>query len=81
MTSHRPYRRAQSDDAARAEIARCSGTQFDPEVVRAFMDIGVAGLRKIKDDMAARKSRPAEVIAAEAHAAEVALDQALDGNG
>ena len=45
----------------------------------AFLD--VAGLRKIKDDMAARKARPAEVIAAEAHAAEIALDQALDGNG
>lgn len=81
MTSDRPYRQGTSFENAVNEIERCSGTQFDPEVVRAFMDIGVAGLRKIKDDMAARKARPAEILAAEAHAAEVALDQALDGNG
>jgi response regulator RpfG family c-di-GMP phosphodiesterase len=81
MTSDRPYRQGTSFENAVNEIERCSGTQFDPEVVRAFMDIGVAGLRKIKEDMAARKARPAEVLAAEAHAAEIALDQALDGNG
>jgi response regulator RpfG family c-di-GMP phosphodiesterase len=28
-----------STDAARAEIDRCSGTQFDPEVVTAFLRI------------------------------------------
>jgi response regulator RpfG family c-di-GMP phosphodiesterase len=81
MTSDRPYRQGTSFENAVNEIERCSSTQFDPEVVRAFMDIGVAGLRKIKDDMAARKNRSAEAIVAEAHAAEVALDQALDGNG
>jgi response regulator RpfG family c-di-GMP phosphodiesterase len=26
-------------DLARAEIAHCQGTQFDPEVVRAFLDV------------------------------------------
>jgi putative nucleotidyltransferase with HDIG domain len=36
MTSDRPYRRAMSIDAARAEIARCRGTQFDPSVADAF---------------------------------------------
>jgi HD-GYP domain-containing protein (c-di-GMP phosphodiesterase class II) len=36
MTSDRPYRRAMSRDAAMAEIARNSGTQFDPEIVAAF---------------------------------------------
>ncbi|GAC1347015.1 MAG: response regulator [Myxococcales bacterium] len=35
----RPYRVAKSDAEARAEIARCSGTQFDPEVVAAFQAI------------------------------------------
>ena len=37
MTSDRPYRPGLSIDAALAEIARCSGTQFDPEVVTAMM--------------------------------------------
>ena len=33
MTSERPYRKALSPQAAYAEIERCKGTQFDPEVV------------------------------------------------
>ena len=36
MTSDRPYRAALSLDQAKAEIRRCSGTQFDPKVVEAF---------------------------------------------
>lgn len=38
MTSSRPYRDALSFDVAREEILRCKGTQFDPEVVNAFID-------------------------------------------
>lgn len=56
MTSDRPYRQGTSFGNAMAEITRCAGTQFDPEVVRAFLDIGEAGLRRIRDDMIARKS-------------------------
>jgi HD-GYP domain-containing protein (c-di-GMP phosphodiesterase class II) len=37
MTHQRPYRRAQPAAEAMAEIARCSGTQFDPAVVAAFV--------------------------------------------
>ncbi|MEO7804652.1 MAG: HD domain-containing phosphohydrolase [Actinomycetota bacterium] len=37
MTSDRPYRTGLSFDAAITEIERCSGTQFDPQVVDAFM--------------------------------------------
>jgi len=37
ITSDRPYRARQSADAARKEINRCSGTQFDPEVVKTFL--------------------------------------------
>lgn len=40
MTSDRPYRKGVSFAVARAEIVRCSGTQFDPEVVRAFLRAG-----------------------------------------
>jgi HD-GYP domain-containing protein (c-di-GMP phosphodiesterase class II) len=36
MTSDRPYRRAMSAADALAELRRCSGSQFDPEVVFAF---------------------------------------------
>jgi putative nucleotidyltransferase with HDIG domain len=37
MISDRPYRRALSMTHAREEIRRCSGTQFDPEVVDVFL--------------------------------------------
>lgn len=36
ITSDRPYRRANTFQAARKEILRCSGTQFDPEVVKVY---------------------------------------------
>jgi HD-GYP domain-containing protein (c-di-GMP phosphodiesterase class II) len=36
MTSGRPYRPALPGDVAAAEIERCSGTQFDPEIVEGF---------------------------------------------
>ncbi|TAK88594.1 MAG: HD domain-containing protein [Betaproteobacteria bacterium] len=37
MTFDRPYRRAMSFDAAKAEIVRMSGRQFDPVAVEAFL--------------------------------------------
>jgi diguanylate cyclase (GGDEF)-like protein/putative nucleotidyltransferase with HDIG domain len=37
MTSRRPYRQAMSREQACIEIARHSGTQFDPDVVEAFL--------------------------------------------
>ncbi len=36
MTSERPYRRKVDHEVALDELRRCSGTQFDPEVVTAF---------------------------------------------
>jgi putative nucleotidyltransferase with HDIG domain len=39
MTSDRPYRRALSTQEAMNEILRYSGSQFDPIVVEAFLDI------------------------------------------
>jgi putative nucleotidyltransferase with HDIG domain len=50
MTSDRPYRRALLIDAAREEIRRCGGSQFDPAVVTAFLSIPVARLAQIADD-------------------------------
>ena len=46
MTSPRPYSRPVSPDAARAELAACAGTHFDPVVVRAFLNISLGRLRK-----------------------------------
>lgn len=39
MTSDRPYRKALTYQDARNEIARCCGTQFDPQIVQCFLDI------------------------------------------
>ena len=37
MMSDRPYRKALSHEEAVAELKKCSGTQFDPKVVTAFI--------------------------------------------
>jgi putative nucleotidyltransferase with HDIG domain len=39
MTSPRPYTDAIGTDLAFAEIARCSGAQFDPAIVDVFLDV------------------------------------------
>ncbi|HCG04736.1 MAG TPA: HD-GYP domain-containing protein [Desulfovibrio sp.] len=39
MLQHRPYRPAMRFDEAEAELLRCSGSQFDPAVVRAFVNV------------------------------------------
>ena len=39
MTSKRSYRDSLPIDVVRAEIERCSGTQFDPNISKVFLDI------------------------------------------
>ena len=39
MTSRRPYREPMSVAEARAELQRCSGRQYDPLVVEAFLSV------------------------------------------
>jgi diguanylate cyclase (GGDEF)-like protein/PAS domain S-box-containing protein len=39
MTSNRPYRTAMSVEGALSELHNCSGTQFDPAVIKAFATV------------------------------------------
>jgi response regulator RpfG family c-di-GMP phosphodiesterase len=64
MTSDRPYRKGTTFANAIAEITRCAGTQFDPEVVKAFNGLGEAALVQIKADMVAKKKALREASAA-----------------
>ena len=47
MTAVRPYRKPIGVSAARQELVRCSGAQFDPVVVRAFLNISVGRLWRV----------------------------------
>ncbi|MBX9246353.1 HD domain-containing protein, partial [Actinotalea ferrariae] len=47
ITSARPYKKPLTAAAARAELTRCAGTQFDPDVVRAMLAVGLGRLRLV----------------------------------
>jgi putative nucleotidyltransferase with HDIG domain len=49
ITSDRPYRAAQSDEVACAELLRASGTQLDPECVDVFLSIEPAVIASIRE--------------------------------
>lgn len=46
MTAARSYQTPRSAKLAREELARCAGTQFDPQVVRAFLNVGLGTVRR-----------------------------------
>jgi HD-GYP domain-containing protein (c-di-GMP phosphodiesterase class II) len=64
MTAQRPYRRPVSRHAALAELVRFSGTQFDPVVVRAMVDVGAPRLRRAQGVLAMLADLP--LVASEA---------------
>jgi putative nucleotidyltransferase with HDIG domain len=67
ITSDRPYRRAQTVGAAREEIIRWAGRQFDPAIVRTFVNMPDSiwdGLRKEIDSQIYRFHYPRKVFAA-----------------
>jgi HD-GYP domain-containing protein (c-di-GMP phosphodiesterase class II) len=49
MTSERPYRRAKSHPEAIEELREKAGTQFDPDVVQAFVDLQGTGADRVPD--------------------------------
>lgn len=53
MTSHRSYKRPMPVPAARQELVACSGSQFDPEVVRAFLAISLRKMRPLLGPLSA----------------------------
>jgi putative nucleotidyltransferase with HDIG domain len=47
MTSERSYAKPLSMTTARSQLVEKAGGQFDPEVVRAFLNVGIGRLRRI----------------------------------
>ena len=46
ITAARSYKKPMTIHEARLELTRCAGTQFDPEMVRAFLQISIGDLRR-----------------------------------
>jgi response regulator RpfG family c-di-GMP phosphodiesterase len=61
ITSDRPYRRASSIEAGLQIIRGCSGTQFDPRVVSAFLSIPEETWPSIAKDYRQGSSRSSEL--------------------
>jgi putative nucleotidyltransferase with HDIG domain len=57
ITSDRPYRKARSFDAAREEVLRCSGTQFDPAVVEVFLKIPNELWQELRSEISGQNKR------------------------
>jgi putative two-component system response regulator len=91
MTSTRPYRPAMSHADAVVEVQRCAGTQFDPQVVKAF--IGLREMAEVRQVLEQAPDLPAfspAVLAAQRMLAQtepelrdladvISSDQAISG--
>ena len=66
LMSDRPYRAAGADaEVAVAEIKRCAGSQFDPDVVAAFVRVPASSLARVRRDHPdPGQGRPGAVVAA-----------------
>lgn len=58
ITSARSYKKPLPPSAARAELARCAGSQFDPDVVRAFLAVSLGRLRKVAGPLSVLSALP-----------------------
>jgi len=57
ITSDRPYGKARSFDVARDEILRCTGTQFDPDVVEVFLKIPNELWRELRSEITTKNTQ------------------------
>jgi putative nucleotidyltransferase with HDIG domain len=57
ITSDRPYRAAQTFNAARQEIYRCTGSQFDPEVVDYYRTMPDSIFEDLKKEIDSQSHR------------------------
>ena len=60
IVSDRPYRRGQSLDHARKEIAEGAGTQFDPQVVEAFLSLSDEEILRVRKQPSPVRALPRE---------------------
>jgi HD-GYP domain-containing protein (c-di-GMP phosphodiesterase class II) len=58
MTTDRPYHSALTYDEALAELHRCSGTQFDPDIVRLLSEVIADDSRRPTDPDVSDPLRP-----------------------
>ena len=58
MTTVRTYKSSMSPKAARAELAACAGSHFDPRIVRAFLDVSIGRVRPVAGPLAWLGSLP-----------------------
>jgi putative two-component system response regulator len=62
MTSDRPYRKAMSYERARQEIEQGAGVQYDPEIVRRFLQIPPSTWADIREQTTQTRTRPDPVF-------------------
>jgi putative nucleotidyltransferase with HDIG domain len=80
MTAARPYKKAMATRDARAELAKCAGTHFDPVMVRAFLAIPLPRLLWAGGPLAFLVQLPfLPVIQAGGRAAQASLTAASTG--
>jgi putative nucleotidyltransferase with HDIG domain len=52
MTAARAYKRPMTAEAAKRELIRCAGTHFDPDVVRAFLNLSLGEMSRFSGPLA-----------------------------
>lgn len=57
MTNDRPYRKAHSVEEALSELQACAGKQFDPRLVKLFVEMMTSGEKAAGSDAAAGEGR------------------------
>jgi response regulator RpfG family c-di-GMP phosphodiesterase len=77
ITSNRPYRKARPIAEARIEIERCAGSQFDPALVKAFLEISEEDWERIRLDVETVAVLSADMAAEHAPGTDHDLDGAL----